>query len=162
MGAFEMWLLDVSGSMQGRRIELLRDAVKKFKASAPHVKLVTFATEISVLGSLEDLDGISCYGGTNLHLALEHAAAEMCGRVVIFTDGEPADEAACLAAAANVPGIVNAMFCGDTDDRDAKQFLERLSRDNGGSFVSKDILKGETLLCNEVRTLLALPAPISL
>jgi uncharacterized protein YegL len=162
MGTYEMWLLDVSGSMAGERIRLLREAVKKFKASAPHVKLVTFATEVGTLGSLAELDSIVCYGGTNLHLALEHAAREMCGNVTVFTDGEPADEVSCYAAAAQIPGVVNALFCGDTDDRDAKKFCEKLSRDNGGSFVFKDILKGETLLCNEVRTLLALPAPIAL
>jgi uncharacterized protein YegL len=161
-GTFEMWLLDASGSMQGKRFDLLRAAVKQFKATAPHVKLVTFATEITVIDSLDTLDGIHPDGGTNLHLALEHAAGEMCGRVIVFTDGEPADEDACFVAASNVPGIVSTIFCGDEHDRDAIRFCDKLSRDNGGQFVARDVLKNESLLCGEVRNVLALPSSLAL
>lgn len=160
--AYEAWLLDVSGSMQGDRFKLLREYVGKLSQDAGVVRLITFATEVSAIKSIEGLDGIVPNGGTNLHLALDHAAGLMCGKVVVFTDGEPSDEAACFASASNIPGVVHAIFCGDTDDRDAKRFCEKLSRDNGGQFVSKDILKGETLLCGEVREMLALPSPIVL
>lgn len=158
----ELWLLDISGSMQGKRFDLLKAAVKQWKASAPHVKLLGFGTELDHIGSIEELDRVVCHGGTNLHLGLEYAAEKMCGRVIVFTDGEPHDEAACFDAAANVPGVVSAVFCGDTGDRDAIRFCEKLSRDNGGQSVTKDVLKGETLLCGEVQDLLGLPAPTAL
>lgn len=159
---FEMWLLDVSGSMAGKRFDLLREAVKVHRASAPHVRLITFATDIRAIESTEEFDKIICNGGTNLHLALEYAAEMMCGKVVVYTDGEPHDEKLCFEAATKVPGVVDTIFCGDSDDREAKRFCDKLSRDNGGKFVFRDILKGETLLCKEVRELLSLPSPIAL
>lgn len=161
-GIFELWLLDVSGSMQGSRFAILREMVKHYRARAPHVKLVTFATELEAIESAEDLDRVNCGGGTNLHLGLELAAREMCGRVVVFTDGEPHDEEMCFAAAANIPGIVSAVHCGSEDDRAGIRFCEKLSRDNGGQFVARDVLKGEALVCGEVREMLGLPSPIAL
>lgn len=159
---FEVWLLDVSGSMRGERFRLLKEAVRSFNQAGKNIDLVTFATEIKVIESFDQLDKITPGGGTNLHLALEHAARLMAGRVVVFTDGEPSDEAACFKAAVEIPGVIDAIFCGDVDDRNAKKFCDRLSRDNGGKFVAKDILQGESLLCSEVRDLLGLPAPISM
>lgn len=158
--ALEAWLLDVSGSMRGQRIELLRKAVAQYHASSPHVRLIAFATEIQEIKSLEDIG--EPRGGTNLHLALRRAAELMVGKCVVFTDGEPADEQRCYEAASRIPGIVDTLFCGDTDDRAAKTFCDKLARDNGGSFVAKDILKGQSLICGEVRELLGLPAPVAL
>lgn len=160
--AHEIWLLDISGSMGGTRIKLLREAVKKYKADAPHVRLAGFANGVVPINSLNELDAITPNGGTNLHLALEHAAELMCGKVIVFTDGEPADEEACYIAASKVPGVVDTIFCGDQDDREARRFCDRLARDNGGQFVAKDIMKGQSLLCAEVRSILGLPAPIAL
>jgi Mg-chelatase subunit ChlD len=160
--AYEVWLLDVSGSMGGARIKLLREAVRKLRVDAPHVRLVGFGTTVVPIASMEELDAITPNGGTNLHLALDHAAELMCGKVIVFTDGEPADDEACFAAAGKIPGVVDTIFCGDEDDKDARRFCDRLARDNGGRFVAKDIMKGETLLCSEVRGLLGLPAPTAL
>jgi hypothetical protein len=148
--------------MRGKRFEILKEAVKTWKQAAPHAALVTFATDIQKIESLDDLDGVIPDGGTNLHLGLEHAAQVMAGQVVVFTDGEPSDAEACFKAAAEIPGVVNAVFCGDEDDREAKSFCDKLSRDNGGKFVAKDIAAGQALMCPEVRELLGLPAPIAL
>jgi hypothetical protein len=158
--AFECWLLDCSGSMRGQRIELLRKAVALYHMTAPHVRLITFATEITEVKSLEDLG--EPHGGTNLHLALARAAELMVGKCVVFTDGEPSSEDYCFEAASRIPGVVDTIFCGDTDDRIAKAFCDKLARDNGGQFVAKDILKGQSLICGEVRELLGLPAPVAL
>lgn len=158
----EMWLLDVSGSMHGKRIELLRVQVKKLLASAPHAHLIPFNTVVLPRAMPDDLDAIRPDGGTELHLALDHAAERMVGQTIVFTDGEPSDQAACFDAAGRIPGIVHVIFCGDEGDREAIRFCEKLSRDNGGRTVSRDILRGETLLCAEVRSLLSLPAPVAL
>lgn len=158
--ASEVWLIDVSGSMHGKRIELLKSAVKLYRQSSPHVRMITFSTEVREVASVEDIGEPN--GGTNLHLAIERAAELMAGKCVIFSDGEPADKDACFAAASKVPGVVDAVFCGDSGDTEAAKFLDRLSRDNGGAFVKKDVLKGQALICGEVRDLLGLPSPIAL
>ena len=158
--AAEVWLLDTSGSMRGRRIQLLGQAVTTYRQSAPHVRLIAFATDVREIGSVEDI-GTPC-GGTNLHLALERAAELMAGKCVVFTDGEPAEPELCFAAASRIPGVVDCVFCGDSDDREAIKFCDRLARDNGGQHVSKDILRGQALICGEVRELLGLPSPIVL
>lgn len=158
--AFEVWLIDVSGSMEGKRFELLRAAVGAYQKSSPHVRLVAFATEVREVKSLEEIE--RCHGGTNLHLALDRAAELMCGKAVVFSDGEPSNEDACFASATKIPGIVDTIFCGDAEDKEAQRFLDKLARNNGGRFVWKDILKGESLLCGEVRELLGLPAPVAL
>jgi hypothetical protein len=158
--AQEVWLLDTSGSMRGKRIALLSQAVNTYRANSPHVRLIGFSTEVRDLASTEDIG--DPHGGTNLHLALERAAELMCGKCVVFTDGKPFDQEACFRAATKVPGVINTVFCGDTDDKEASQFCDKLARDNGGQHVAKDVLKGASLICGEVRELLGLPAPIAL
>ncbi len=81
---------------------------------------------------------------------------------MVFSDGCPNDEAAAFLSAAALPGIVETIFFGDDGDTHAKAFMEKLARDNGGRWLFKDILKGETLLGQDVRELLGLPAPIAL
>lgn len=161
-GIMEMWLLDTSGSMHGERFRLLREAVTQYKRSSEHAQLVVFNTDYRVIKSVSDLAEIVPMGGTDLHLALEYAAQQYCGQVVVFTDGEPSNAEACYEAAQKIPGVVSAIFCGDQDDHEAKTFCDRLSRNNGGRFVSRDILSGQSLICSEVRELLGLPAPTAL
>lgn len=158
----EMWLLDVSGSMHGERIEILKGQVRRLHERAPHAHLIPFSTVVLPRVLLQDIDAIRPDGGTSLHLALEYAAEKMVGQTVVFTDGEPSDQAACLKAAEKIPGIVHVIFCGDTGEKAAIKFCEKLSRNNGGQSIFKDILKGETLLCSEVYSLLALPSPVAL
>lgn len=158
----ELWLLDVSTSMSGTRIRKLCQAVHAFHQTTPHVHLVAFSTDLQPLKSIKDLDNIIPWGGTNLHLGLEYAAEKMAGRVIVFTDGEPNDEEECFRVANFVPGIISCVFCGDDSDNKAKRFCEKLSRDNGGEFVSRDIAKGYSLLDSQVREVLGLPAPIAL
>ncbi len=158
--ASQVWLLDTSGSMKGRRIELLASAVKSYQQSTGGVRLIAFATEIRDPIAIEDL-GVP-HGGTNLHLALQRAAELMAGKTVVFTDGEPAEPDLCFAAASRIPGVVDCVFCGDSDDREAIKFCDKLARDNGGQHISKDILRGQSLICGEVRELLGLPSPIAL
>lgn len=158
----EVWLLDVSGSMRGKSIELMRKYVRELHKGSPHVRLVPFNTFVLPVMTVDALDSIKPDGGTELHLALDFAAEKMVGQTVVFTDGEPSDQDACFKAADKVPGVIHVIHCGESEDRDAIRFCEKLSRRNGGSFVSKDIRRGETLLCAEVRSLLALPAPVAL
>jgi predicted metal-dependent peptidase len=158
----EMWLLDISGSMHGERIEILREQLKRLLEKAPHAHLIPFNTTVLPRAMVQDIDAIRPDGGTELHAALEYAASKMVGQTVVFTDGEPSNRDACFEAAEKIPGVVHVIFCGDKDDKEAIRFCEKLSRNNGGEAILKDVAKGETLLCAEVRSLLSLPAPVAL
>jgi hypothetical protein len=160
--AYEVWLLDLSGSMIGQRIQDLRAASRRFEKEGSRPTLIGFATELIPIEDLDHLDRIEPNGGTALHLALRKAAELMAGKVMVFTDGCPNDATMCFAAATHIPGIIDCVFCGDKDDRSAIEFCEKLSRDNGGLSVTRDVRNGQSILCNEVRSLLGLPAPISL
>jgi hypothetical protein len=146
--------------MCGQRIDRLKDAVRLYREQSPHVRLVAFDTGFRTIGDVSEI-GLPA-GGTNLHLALDYAASVSAGKVVVFTDGEPTDEAACFEAASRIPGVVNAIFCGDGGDDGGRRFCDRLARDNGGQSVAKDIAKGQAMICDEVADLLGLPAPIAL
>ncbi len=159
--AYMVWLLDVSGSMVGPRIAELKRMTTVYQKDVPYARLILFATTIEEVVSLDNIP--EPHGGTNLHLALDRAAELMAGKTMVFTDGEPADAEACFVAAARIPGVVEVFFCGDKGDREAIKFCEKLSRDNGGGgVVVKDVEKGQSLICDEVRECLGLPAPIAL
>lgn len=158
----DLWLLDVSGSMRGERFEILKEAVLRHAETVPNVKLLTFSTEICPLKNLAELDHIIPDGGTNLHLALDYAASNMAASVIVFTDGEPFDENLCYEAASRIPGVVHAIFCGHYDDAAAIEFCEKLSGDNGGRTVVKDVLNGQSLLGKDIKELLGLPSPVAL
>lgn len=158
----DLWLLDVSGSMRGQRFEILKEAVLRHAETVPNVKLLAFSTTIYPLKSLAELDRIIPNGGTNLHLALDYAAQNMAASVIVFTDGEPNDAEMCYEAAAKIPGIVHTIFCGHYDDAAAIEFCERLSGDNGGRTVVKDVLNGQSLLGTDIKELLGLPSPLAL
>lgn len=158
--AHEIWLLDTSMSMTGERYDRLKAQLQALWEAAERVTLIAFATEIKPIESPADLPP-AC-GGTLLAQALEHCAEYAPGRVVVWSDGEPKDEDAAIAAARLLPGIVDTIFFGSANDKAAIRFMDRLATDNGGRSVKKDILAGETLLGSDVRTLLGLPAPIAL
>ena len=134
----DVWLLDVSGSMLGVGIAELRKMVASYRPNMPKRTLVLFSTEVQEITSIEEIPQHPS-GGTNLHLALEWAARRMAANVVIFSDGEPADEEACFAWATKIPGVINGIFCGDQGDGAGIKFLEKLSRNNGGQSVVRDV-----------------------
>ncbi len=158
----DLWLLDVSGSMRGQRFEILKEAVLRHAKTVPNVKLLAFSTGICPIKNLDELDRIIPDGGTNLHLALDYAAQNMAANIVVFTDGEPFDAEMCYESASKIPGVVHAIFCGHYDDAAAIEFCERLSGDNGGQTVVKDVLNGQSLLGNDIKELLGLPRPVAL
>lgn len=51
---------------------------------------------------------------------------------LIITDGEPDSEADALAAAAEITGRIDVIYCGREDNRRAIDFLSRLARSTGG------------------------------
>jgi Mg-chelatase subunit ChlD len=158
--AHEIWLLDTSASMRGDRYDRLKAQLQTLWEAADRVTLIAFATERHPIVSPADLPEAG--GGTLLAEALESCAEYSPGRVVVWSDGEPKDEEAAIAAARLLPGVVDTIFFGDSGDKAAIRFMDRLACDNGGKSVKKDILAGETLLGSDVRTLLGLPAPIAL
>jgi hypothetical protein len=159
MSASEIWLVDVSSSMAGERHRRMKEALQLHHAASPAVKLIAFATTPTPIEGPDVLPMAG--GGTALHLALQLALADFPGKVVVWSDGRPDDEDAALLAAAELPGVVDSLFFGDEGDDGAKRFLEKLARNNGGRWIFKDILRGDTLLGGDVRELLGLPAPIA-
>jgi hypothetical protein len=159
MSASEIWLVDTSSSMAGERYRRMAEALRTHHAASPRVKLIAFSTTPTPIEGPEALPLAG--GGTALHLALQLAMADFPGKVVVWSDGRPDDEDAALLAAAELPGVVDSLYFGDEGDDVAKRFLEKLARNNGGRWVFKDILRGDTLLGGDVRDLLELPAPIA-
>jgi hypothetical protein len=159
--AHEVWLIDVSGSMNGDPYRRLKDQLKKLlDIKKESVVLIAFSTVPEVIGSIDDLP--PPHGGTNLTEALEAALEYFPGKAVVFSDGSPDCEDSALVAAQAMPGVVDTVFFGRETDTRAIAFMEKLARNNGGRSASKDVTKGVGLLCEDVKELLGLPAPISL
>jgi hypothetical protein len=159
--ASDVWLIDVSGSMVGRRRGLLVQGLAYyhdiFQRSGTHARFLAFNTilrEIPDPGRLPSSDG-----GTYLHLALERAADLCAAQVIVFTDGEPYDAEACFQAARRIPGVISCVFCGDTEDSEGLVFCRKLGKLGGGFTIARDLARGQSLICGEVRDLLGLPAP---
>lgn len=157
--ASEIWLIDVSGSMSGRRWDRLKkDLTKLYPATG--VTLIAFSTGIEPFDHPDQLP--NAHGSTDLAGALTACLEYMPGKVVVWSDGQPDDDADAFKAAACLPGMIDTLFFGDEKDREAIQFMEKLARTNGGRWVAKDILKGESLLTSDVKDLLGLPSPITM
>ena len=158
--ASEVWVMDISGSMTGPRYVRMKAESHQMFQQAGAVTCLAFSSGVRKVEAPDQLP--EPFGGTDLATALREASQYFPGKVVVWTDGEPDDEDAALKEAANLPGVVSCVYFGDDNNREAKEFVRRLAQDNGGQFVWKDILKNTSLLEQDVRDVLGLPAPIAL
>jgi hypothetical protein len=151
-------LADVSGSMEapawgGRsKHEVLRDALAEVMR-APANLLVAFSTSARVLQGVDQLPAPR--GSTALHIGLRAAMAQDKARILAISDGEPNDEAAALAEAADFGGVIDVLYIGPDSNAAAMGFLRRLARAGHGRFHGSDISKaGQPALTTTVRGLL--------
>jgi Mg-chelatase subunit ChlD len=154
---------DVSSSMaepagDRRKIDVLRDAL----ATVPQdCRMVAFS---SVAQDIRDAAGLPApAGGTALDRALDHAGKYRPRRTIVISDGEPDNEAAALAAAGRLSGVIDVIYCGRDGNARALDFMRRLARAGGGAVVTYDISRQapnasvKALAAAVAR--LALPAP---
>ncbi len=159
-GAAVVILCDVSGSMRGKRIERLRQALQNLWPEIRKARLLAFSDEVKAVAEPQSLPEPG--GGTVMHLALYAAAKLMPAKAILISDGLPEDQERALVAASCVPGVVDVIFVGDADDKQATDFMMKLARIGGGQSVVRDIGKSAALLAPTLREMLALPSPIAL
>ena len=152
-------LADVSGSMsRDRKYERLRRELLAIWGQRP-ARLMAFASDLHWCDSPHDLP--APYGSTYLDGALLAAAELWPGEVLVVSDGLPDNTVAALEAAKKVPGVISVLFVGSDEEQRGAEFLRQLATLSGGMFIHKDLAK-HTSLASELRSMLALPPPISL
>ena len=146
-------MLDFIGNSGLRKYEHLAIALKDLMKSFPKVRLVVFNDLPRVLNVAADLPYPA--GGTAMAKALHFIKKWKPRKTILISDGLPDDEQAALAAADQLTGAIDTIYCGP-DEHPAVEFLRRLSRDTGGVQVTWDGYKGE--LASSVRALIAPPS----
>jgi Ca-activated chloride channel family protein len=155
-----IFILDISGSMAGEKIEQVKEAVSyclKQLGPADRFNVVPFneqptlfrdktaaATAANVRAGLDFVDGLTAGGGTNVDGALAKAfasaPAEPVGTtmVVFLTDGKPTvgernvGDIVANVAAAN-EGMDARLFCFGVGYNVKAELLDDLARKNGGT-----------------------------
>ncbi len=127
---YGIWLLDVSGSMSGNRIQRAKESLIKQVESLPaetNFNLVLFQSTVKVIIQnetissqtrpriIEHIEQISAVGGTALHGALKQGIkmvrdykGPLTKKIILITDGEPGDVRVKV---------------GDQDDSNYKQYF---------------------------------------
>ena len=155
-------LVDVSESMnrpatgEQRRIDVLSTILKH--VLLPAMPLIAFNGQVHPLEHGQRLPEPS--GGTLMGLALDHAGRLSPRRVIIISDGQPADDKATLAAARALQCAISTFYCGEETDRAAVSFMKRLalcSKGGVGRPLIADLRKPEQIT-SELRLLLTGPA----
>jgi hypothetical protein len=156
-------LLDCSASMSwpmrnGReRISGLRDVVRQIQESRP-TQMIAFGPPRYDGISIEDyaragkqaphgMEPEVAYfvnevpdpnGGTPLKQAIEFASKNGAGRIILISDGAPADPSGCMDAARAFGGQIDVYFVGDPGDH-GSHFLDALAQATGGKRFEGDL-----------------------
>lgn len=149
---------DVSGSMQGRRIQRLRAELKRLWPEL-NARLMAFSFSCRWCDGPDDLPEPN--GNTDLAAALEMAATVWPAEVVVISDGMPDSPDAAIEAAGLIPGTISVLFVGDDGDVLGATFMKQLAKVGGGKMVHRDIGKN-LAIGGDLRGLLALDPPIAL
>jgi hypothetical protein len=129
-------LADVSDSMSEsaggkKKIEVLRDALSRVWPNAQNARLIAFSSLPVFLSDPQNLPDPS--GSTALHLAIQSAQSFKPSRTLVISDGRPDDEMSAFAAADELTGQIDVIYCGPEGDTQAILFLQRLVRRTGGT-----------------------------
>jgi hypothetical protein len=156
-GAGEIIMADVSSSMADkagdrRKIQILQEALDWLRPAAS-CRIIAFASTPRVIEPGQPLP--APYGGTALHLALRYAAQSRPQHTIVISDGMPDDERAALAAAAEITGWIDVIYCGPDDDDRAIDFMGRMARAGRGSSVTVDLRREAARLAPALRQLAA-------
>ena len=151
-------IADVSGSMRGDKITRLKRELSNLWPEI-NARLLAFSDVARWCDGPNDLPEVG--GSTNLRRALELAAKVWPSEVIVISDGRPQDETGALDAASLIPGTVSVLFVGPDDDQIGADFMRRLAALGGGLFAHRDLARN-LAIGDDLRKMLALPAPISL
>lgn len=151
-------VLDTSGSMSGGKIEQAKEALDfifRNLNTNDRFQLITFATDIypyyngwsdassrNIADVRDFIRGISASGSTNINGALAEALDYEAGRnrpmyIIFLTDGLPTVGETNTARIIENTNAINSevngrIFCFGVGDDVDYQFIDRLSRENGG------------------------------
>lgn len=151
-------LLDCSGSMDwqmikgGRKIDGLRKVVADVQAQRSTGMIAFGPAFIDGMAMDESRSAIAppenCVafvhevpepaGGTPLKQAIEFSKVNGVGRLLLVSDGCPADPDGCMNAAREFGGRIDVVYIGDPGDR-GSVFLEDLAKLTGGQRFEGDI-----------------------
>jgi hypothetical protein len=156
-------LCDVSGSMKSMvasshasKFDHMKIALEDVLKGYPGIKLVAFGSGVRAFTSSSELPKCGELGdSTDLAAAILSVKALHPRKTIVISDGLPDDQARALAAASEITGSIDTIYCGWDGDPGVK-FLQRLSRDSGGVQVTWDGVQKE--LGTVVRGLLPAPA----
>ena len=143
IGCDTVVLVDCSGSMEAhdsrggqRRYDVAcAELAQLQKSNSGKIGVIAFSdSAIFVPGGVPPMLG----SGTNLAGALRFArVADVAGiRVVVISDGQPDDEAAALAEAAQYQARIDCVYVGPEAAPQGRTFLERLASAHGGKQVT--------------------------
>lgn len=137
-------LVDVSGSMNshdsrgGRtRYTVACEELANLQAQYPgKVAVVAFSSKTEfVPGGIPPFFGM----GTDLTSALQFVQpADGCATFIVISDGEPDDERSALRIASSFTSRIDCIHVGPETDHRGRDFLQRLSKASGGSYVTAD------------------------
>lgn len=163
-GTLSVILCDCSASMAesawgGKtKIEILREAVAECWRGE---RIVCFGgTEYSGEAPTPQEIWANPEGGTPLDKALAHLSYSGPGHTLVISDGKPDDTDAALIAADRLGGVINVLYVGPDDDKEAIAFMHRLASTGAGRVVVNDVRRayaGRPTLGSSMRGLL--PAP---
>ena len=146
-------MTDFIGSAGMSKYDHLKIALSDVLAGNPSIRMVAFSNTVKEFKTLRDMPAATgC--STDLASALKYVAKLKPRKTIIISDGLPDDAAKATAAAAELTGIVDCIYCGP-EAHPAVLFLQGLARDNGGTQVTWD---GYRPLGPMVRGLLPAPA----
>ena len=152
-------LCDCSGSMTGAPIRRLREQLTEALEGVKGARIAFFSTGAKWVDGPESLPDPD--GSTNLTAGLKLALSVWPGTCLVISDGLPDDQESALEVAAEFPGEVSTIFCGNDEserDRRGLEFLRRLARVGGGCFAHRN-LHGGLSITGSVRAMLAIEGP---
>lgn len=149
-----VFVCDMSGSMSAeagkkKRVDHLRDALRKLMVEVPAARIVRFDFDARVAAGVQDLGEPS--GGTHMDAGINLAATIKAPVTIIISDGQPHSEDLAMQAAAKLPGKVHTIFVGDDGDKTAIDFMRRLAASKGGTYHVRNL--GDTKAIGLERTI---------
>ena len=132
-------MADTIGSLDVRKIEHCRIALKDLLQSHPGATIIAFGSYAKTLRTVDELpDWFSLMGSTNLVAGIQEAAKLKPRRTIIISDGMPdAGGRGVEEALDAMTGQVDCVYCGP-DGHPAISYLHGLARRTGGQQMTFD------------------------
>jgi hypothetical protein len=137
-----MLLIDTSGSMEGRPIELLRAAVTQIQAGG-QIAMIAFGGPYDAQVRFVDVVP-AADGGTPLHVAIPFAKEYGATRLVVISDGQPDLRDESMNQAKLFGGRIDVVYVGHEGDG-GSLFLEALAKSTGGTRLQGDLAQTKEL-----------------